>query len=361
MVGVARIFGRPVAQQYAPAADEGFFGPGSATWKVWSYPTSMAVGFVRAVTIEQLNPHLNAAVEATGDVRERTRTRYERTMRYFALIAFGDTASAAKVADVLVKVHSKVIGTDPVTGGRYDANDPAAQLWIHMTAWHSILYCYEVYGPGGLSDAEERRYWAECARAAECQTIDPVDVPRSRAEVVDYFAAWRPRLAASEAAQSMTAYILRSDFIFPAALPWWTKPVRTVVGRLVGRAVIATYPRYQRKMFGLRQSAAEQVLLRFALRRLFAFLARDPVRHIRVARFFIPDTVSVLAPAILGIEARTPVMMTPREAQARYGFDRPALAHPDLRREQEQRVFERGLAPSEEGLVESERYIGGRE
>ena len=55
----------------------------------------------------------------------------------------------------------------------YDANKPSSQLWIHVTAWHSILRCYEMFGPGRLSEAEEQQFWAECARAAELQTIDP--------------------------------------------------------------------------------------------------------------------------------------------------------------------------------------------
>ena len=35
-----------------PHEDYGFFGPDSVTWKVWSYPTSFAIGFSRAVTVE---------------------------------------------------------------------------------------------------------------------------------------------------------------------------------------------------------------------------------------------------------------------------------------------------------------------
>src|SRR5438105_15676315 len=40
----------------SPHADYGFFGPGSVTWKVWSYPTSLTVGFQRAVVVEELRP-----------------------------------------------------------------------------------------------------------------------------------------------------------------------------------------------------------------------------------------------------------------------------------------------------------------
>src|SRR3954453_15919658 len=167
--------------------DHGFFGPDSVTWKVWSYPTSLTVGFQRAVVIEELDPALVAAVDKTQGIYARPRTRYDRTLRYFAMVAFADTRSTSQAADVLVKVHSKAVGTDPVTGKRYDANDPQSQLWIQLTGWHSILKAYEIYGPGKLSDAEERQYWAECAVAAELQTCSPDDIPRTRAELRAYY------------------------------------------------------------------------------------------------------------------------------------------------------------------------------
>jgi uncharacterized protein (DUF2236 family) len=347
-----------VRAKYEPPADNGFFGPGSVTWKVWSYPSSIVIGFSRAVTIEQLDPNLNAAVEGTGGVRYRPRTRYERTMRYFALAAFGDTASATKAADVLVKVHSKAIGTDPVTGGRYDANNPASQLWIHVTAWHSILYCYEMFGPGKLTDGEELQYWEECARAAQLQTIDPADVPRSREEVRAYFESWRPRLAASELAQSMTDFILHTEIAFPEGLPAWTKVFRIPTARLFRKAVVATYPPHFRKLFGLSQSRADDIAVRWFFRAVFELFTRNDWLYMKVAELIVPTTVPVVAHAILGIPAKSSVTMTPREAQARYGYDIPSEAHKELRAKQEERVFGRGEAPSDEGLVESQQFIG---
>jgi uncharacterized protein (DUF2236 family) len=345
-------------EKYEPLADNGFFGPGSVTWKVWSYPSSIVIGFSRAVTIEQLDPNLIAAVEDAGGVRYRPRTRYERTVRYFALAAFGDTASSAKAADVLVKVHSKAIGTDPVTGGRYDANNPASQLWIHMTAWHSILYCYELFGPGKLTEEEELQYWEECARAAQLQTIDPADVPRSRDEVRAYFEDWRPRVAASEAAQSMTDFILHSEIAFPEELPRSLELFRIPLARLFRKAVVATYPRYIRKMFGLSQSRATDVAVRWFFRAAHAALVRNSLLYATVGDLIIPTTMPIVAPVILGIPAKSPITMTPREAQKLYGYDIPSEAHKDLRAKQEQRVFSAGEAPSDEGLIESQQYIG---
>ena len=76
-----------------------------------------------------------------------------------------------------MRVHAKAKGVEPISGSRYSANNPEAQLWIHITGWHSVLKCYERYGPGPLSKADESRFWAESRIAAELQTCKPADVP----------------------------------------------------------------------------------------------------------------------------------------------------------------------------------------
>src|SRR5438105_4780017 len=188
--------------------DYGFFGPDSVAWRVWSYPTSLTVGFQRAVVVEELDPFLLASVETTNKVRTQARTRYDRTIRYFAIAAFADSRTAVKASEVLMKVHARNVGLEPVSGLRYDANDPDSQLWILLTGWHSVLYAYERYGPGKLSPEDERRYWEDCATAAELQTCDPDTVPRTREGIREYFESVRARLAASEATQAMMEHLL---------------------------------------------------------------------------------------------------------------------------------------------------------
>ena len=212
MSTISRLLSLP---QPTPAEDYGFFGPDSVTWKVWSYPTSLSIGFQRAVVVEELDPALVAAVDKTHDIYNRPRTRYDRTLRYFAMVAFDDSRSTTKAADVLVKIHSKAVGEDPVTGKHYDANDPASQLWIHLTAWHSILKAYEDYGPGRLSAEEEAQYWAECRVAAELQTCDPADVPRTREGVHAYFDSMRPQLIGSDIAREAMNHLLRAEVMLP--------------------------------------------------------------------------------------------------------------------------------------------------
>ena len=132
---------RGAAKDMATRADEGFFGPGSVAWKVWTFPTSALQGFFRAVTIEHLDPDLVA-----------------------------DAQTVTRMSDILMKVHDRSYGTNPVTGNDYEDNRPSSQLWILVTAWHSILYTYEKFGPGKLSRDEENEYWEQMVAAVEEST-----------------------------------------------------------------------------------------------------------------------------------------------------------------------------------------------
>jgi NAD(P)-dependent dehydrogenase (short-subunit alcohol dehydrogenase family) len=169
------------------ATTTGFFGPGSPSWKVWASPTSL-IGFQRSVVLEHFDPYLAAAVADSAGIYTDPRGRLDRTLAYFLTVALADGRTAIAVSDALMRVHAKAKGIEPITGSRYSANNPAAQLWIHLTGWHSVLKCYERYGPGPLSADEEKWYWAESRIAAELQTCKPSDVPGSRDEVRQYFA-----------------------------------------------------------------------------------------------------------------------------------------------------------------------------
>jgi uncharacterized protein (DUF2236 family) len=340
-----------------PAEDYGFFGPDSVTWKVWSYPTALSIGFQRAVVIEELDPALVAAVDKTHEIYARPRTRYDRTLRYFAMVAFDDSRATTNVADVLVKLHSKAVGEDPVTGKHYDANDPDSQLWIHMTAWHSILVAYEKYGPGRLSDAEESRYWAECALAAELQTCDPAAVPRTREGVRTYFERMRPRLISSDIAREAMNHLLRAEVMLPE-LPAALRPGTLVITAFLRRGTLATMPRWMREMAGLNTSRTLDALAVLPLKAGFATIGMSTRLQLMLLQLISPNTVPVAARVLRSVPPQNPVTTTPREAQARYGYARPAQAHLELRDRQKTRVFGEGAAPSDEGIIESQPILG---
>ncbi|MFF0015313.1 oxygenase MpaB family protein [Streptomyces sp. NPDC005374] len=340
-----------------PHEDYGFFGPGSVVWKVWSYPTAPTVGFQRAVVVEELDPPLVAAVHRTQGIYQRPRTRYDRTLRYFAMVAFAGSREVCKAADILVKVHSKAIGNLPYGDGTYDANDPASQLWIQLTGWHSILYVYEKYGPGKLTAQEETEYWEACAVAAELQTCSPDDVPRTRDGVRAYFEEMRPRLSASPIARQAMNHLLATELVLPPT-PRWAKPLSHAVARAQRIATIATMPRWMRELAGIRQSRLLDLLIVPVMKVSFALAHLDPRVELRLLERLSPSTVPVIAPVKLGVPPRTREVLTPAEARARHGYARPAEAHLEFRALQAARVFGEGEAPSDQGLVESQEILG---
>lgn len=341
----------------APMADYGFFGPDSVTWKVWGHVTAPVLGLQRAVVVEELDPALIASVDATGANYDRPRTRYDRTVRYFATIAFADSESVMKTADMLVKVHSKAIGTEPLSGNTYDANDPHSQLWILLTGWHSVLKVYELYGGGRLTEAEEAQYWAECAIAAEFQTCDPADVPRSRDGIHAYFAQMRPHLAVSEAAQRMMDHLLNAKVVLPPAPPA-LRPAVEVINWFLRAGTIATMPRWMRRLSGFDQPRIVDIGVRPVLKLAFGVINRIGRLKLAVGSVIAPSVVPVTAPYILDVAPRSAEILTPADARGRYGYVKPAEAHLALRAKQHDRLFRQGKPPSEDGLIESQAYLG---
>ena len=340
-----------------PMADYGFFGPDSVTWKVWGHATTPVIGLQRAVVIEELDPPLIAAVDATGANYDRPRTRYDRTVRYFAMVAFADTQSVLQAADVLVKVHSKAIGTEPLSGNKYDANDPHSQLWILLTGWHSVLKAYEMYGGGKLTAEEEARYWQDCAKAAEFQTCDPADVPRTREGINEYFETMRPHLAVSEAARAMMDHLLNAKVILPPA-PRIAKPAVEILNWFLRAGTIATMPRWMRRLSGFDQPRLVDLAVRPVLRLGFGIVDRVPRLKLLMAKVIAPSVVPIAGPYIMGIPPRSVEVLSPEQARTRHGYVKPADAHKELRDRQHQRVFGQGRPPSDEGLIESQSYLG---
>jgi uncharacterized protein (DUF2236 family) len=303
--------------------DYGAFGPDSVVWKVAAYPTSTTIAFQRTVAVEVMEPFVAAAVTDTGSVQYRPAMRYQRTLQYTATLIFGDSQAAVKASDMLMRIHRRIRGVEPMTGATYDSLEPESQLWIHLTEWHSLLYCYELFGPGPLSAEEDEQYWSECRTAAIYQTIDPDRIPRNRAEATAYLASMRRRLSGSEAAQTLARFIFDID-TFNEDLG----PVSQVLMKplLVGmkHMTIASCPRWMRPVMGIRQSRAVDIAAIAAGRILFRTLAAAPGSvQASFLGWYAPATYPIVAPALMGVTPEDPVVVDPGEAWAAAGRPTP--------------------------------------
>ncbi|MGW4241602.1 oxygenase MpaB family protein [Nocardia sp. NPDC004722] len=290
--------------------DYGFFGPGSPTWKVWTAPTAL-IGFQRAVTLEHFDPDLTAAVADVGGIYSDPRGRLDHTFAYFLIAAVADSRMAIEASEHLMQVHAKATGIEPISGKRYSANNPDSQLWIHVTGWHSVLKCYEMYGPGPLSPEEEAQYWRECVIAAELQTCRLEDVPTSREEVREYFERVRPQLCSSERARRGMHYLLFTPGEKGMAL--WAG------SRLVAPAAIATLPKWMRETGGFDQPGVLDAAYPPAVRTAMAALKNDQLK-LKVAKHFIGRMTGRLLEEHMRAGVPTnPVTVTPAQAKELYG------------------------------------------
>lgn len=133
------------------------------------------------------------------------------------------------------------------------------------------------------------------------------------------------------------------------------KPIRWAVNKVMRAATIATMPQW---MGGLRQSRWTDALVTPLMRVSFRIIHLSSRVELAALGLLSPGTVPVVAPILRGVRPINPEVITPAEARARYGYDRPSEAHLELRARQARRVLGEGQTPSDEGLLESEPVLG---
>ena len=198
-------------------ADDGFFGPGSVTWRLTSDLSSPIAG-LRALMVQALHPLAMAGVDQHSDWRSDPVGRLAATSSYLTIVSVGDKATAERVSERVRRVHEHVRGVDTVTGQPYAAGDPALLLWVHAAFVDSNIAAAQLFGTP-LTAADADRYVAEMVAAARLVGVPADIVPASVAGLESYLESVRPILRATP----------------PPANPWPTCSIR--------RAWTRTWPR----------------------------------------------------------------------------------------------------------------------
>ena len=226
-------------------ADDGFFGPGSVTWRLHA-DLSAPVAGLRSLLLQALHPLAMAGVDQHSQWRDDPAGRFATTAAYVLVTTYGDRAAARSAADRVRRIHEWVRGTDPVTGRPYAAGDPDLLIWVHAAQVDSVLAAAARYG-SEFSDADRDGYVAEMTAAAELVGVPPGRAPACVAELDAYFAAIRPELTLSPAAADTARYL--------TALPA-IEPELTDVGQVIAAAAVASLPSWARDLYGWSDAAA---------------------------------------------------------------------------------------------------------
>jgi uncharacterized protein (DUF2236 family) len=228
-----------------PTSADWLLGPNSVAWRVLTTPVVPLIGGLRTLAIEALHPRAMRGVVDHSDYLKRPVGRLQRTATYVAATALGTVEEAERAARLVRSIHKRVRGHDPVSGRPYSADDPDAQVWVHLAQWYSYLVAHRIF-VGDLTPEEEDRFVAEGLPVATLLGTPAELVPASVAEARDYFDQVKPSLCLTEGAVDAIA------FVTGRRLPeTWQQAVVLPGTRVLGTAAIATIPRDLRRLMGV--------------------------------------------------------------------------------------------------------------
>jgi uncharacterized protein (DUF2236 family) len=220
-------------------ADDGYFGPGSVTWRL-NGDLSAPVAGLRSLLMQALHPLAMAGVDQHSDWRADPAGRLASTSAYLVTITYGDRAAARRAADRVRTIHQRVRGTDPVTGRPYAATDTALLIWVHAALVDSVLAAADRYGTP-VSAVDKDRYVAEMTAAAELVGVPAGRAPSTTAELDAYLTAVRPDLTVSPTVTESTAALLEAFAVDRDFADFWQQ---------IADAAHASMPQWVQDMYG---------------------------------------------------------------------------------------------------------------
>jgi uncharacterized protein (DUF2236 family) len=244
---MSRLAPLPSPDEWTDEEDRlGFFGPDSVTWRIHSDP-SYAVGGLRALMLQALHPvAMDGVARNSAGFKDEWWMRMTRTGQYMETITFGSRSEARRMAARVRGYHRKLSGVEETTGRAYRVDDPDLLLWVHNGAVDSLLSTARRAGLP-LSDEQADTYVREQMAAARLVGVPEELVPRTVADLEEYFERIRPELALTPAASEG----VRRLFVPP--MKGWVQvltPARPAWGTFVSLG-FATLPPWARQMFSM--------------------------------------------------------------------------------------------------------------
>ena len=228
----------------SPRQDDGYFGPGSATWKVIAHPAALNVGGGVAVLLQVLDPgemrHLSrTTIAAEGGAAAES--RFKRTGAYLITVNFGDRAHADAAAAHVDRLHERSVHTDPETGVVTKAKTDEWMRWTHNTFVWGALTAAVAYGLE-LTPEERDRFVTEQHRCAELLHV-PGPLPGTWAEL-DH--------AIQEKGDRDAALILpAADIALSLRRPGGDGPLRRWIARNTQYGLLALLPAWALRLYGI--------------------------------------------------------------------------------------------------------------
>jgi uncharacterized protein (DUF2236 family) len=179
-------------EQLPGESREGFFGPGSVTWRV-NRESAVFLGAGRAALLQLAHPWVTTALSQHSNLLHDAVSRFHSTFRVIYTMLFGARAQAIEASKQLYRRHTGIRGELPHAigeaprGEHYEANEVAALCWVHATLVDSAMLAYEFVLPP-LPAAEREQYYTESKRMAALFAIPATALPQDWAAFKRYTA-----------------------------------------------------------------------------------------------------------------------------------------------------------------------------
>ena len=227
----------------ADRSDDGYFGPGSATWKVYSY-SGASLGAVASVLLQALDTGMLQhfeRVSITSESPEAGQARFQRTGDFIMTCAFGDKAHVDAATAHVDMLHERSTWTNPDTGEVEVAKWPEWQRWTMYTfIWGSLEGALK-FGLK-LSTAEQDAFVKEQQLIAEKLHV-PAPHPNTKAEL-DAFIEEGKNTKALGYLGAQAALGVRHP-------PRTGNPVKDWISGVVLDGIISLLPLWARQIYGV--------------------------------------------------------------------------------------------------------------
>lgn len=227
-------------------SDAGWFGPGSATWRV-NGEAALMLGAGRALILQASHPMVGAGIARYSRYHVDRWGRLAHTRAAIGEILFGDAQTAQRAAARIRRAHRRIQGVvdaGSAAGSAYRATDSGLVLWVWATCVDSWLVTYQRY-VGHLRQEEIERFYAEQKRFAYACGVDDGACPASFAD----FTAYVQRTIAETLEPTAAARDVIAMALNPLGLP---KAAAALIGVPLRLPTIGMLPAGLRERLGLR-------------------------------------------------------------------------------------------------------------
>ncbi len=253
------------SQEAAPlAGNPAPLGPDSLVWKM-GFPRTGLLVAGRALVLQTAHPVVGAGVRDFSDFTRDPWGRLNRTLRSLQLQLFGGPA-ALEEAERLRRLHAGIRGTG-FQGERYQALDPEAYTWVHLSNFDTVLAGVRWFGPPLTRDQREQLY-AEWRQTGLVLGIREGRMP----DDLDAFRAYVRHMVSSTLTDNETVRTVLSSLelkgVEPPPWPRFPAPLWHVL-RPLGRSflhdvTVGTLPSPLRQRLGLSWTLVDRHRLRAA-------------------------------------------------------------------------------------------------